>query len=121
MYLKVMTDTCKQTDIDKNVVWRQICAFLAIQLLLMARSPELPALCINPERDGRAGPDSPLALTPGADGVSPEPKGAHSRCVHGLPVDHVRAAGADLLLELPSWRSGSKMSPLDHSLGFAAL
>lgn len=66
MYLKVMTDTCKQTDIDKNVIWRQICAFLAIQLLLMARSPELPALCNHPERDGqaalRAGPASPLAL-----------------------------------------------------------
>lgn len=61
-----MTDTCKQTDIDKNVIWRQICAFLAIQLLVMARSPELPALCMNPECDGqaalRAGLDSPLAL-----------------------------------------------------------
>lgn len=42
-----MTDTCKQTDIDKNVIWRQICAFLAIQLLLMARSPELQCCALT--------------------------------------------------------------------------
>lgn len=54
VYLKVMTDTCKQTDIDKNVIWNQISAFLAIQLLLMANSPELAAKYINPQCDGQA-------------------------------------------------------------------
>ena len=49
-----MTDTCKQTDIDKNVIWNQISAFLAIQLLPMANSPELAAKYINPQCDGQA-------------------------------------------------------------------
>lgn len=78
MYLKVMTGTCKQTDIDKNVIWNQISAFLAIQLLLMANSPELAAKCINPNGDGqavlrgnmiRALFTSCFDVTPGVNGV----------------------------------------------------
>lgn len=73
-----MTDTCKQTDIDKNVIWNQISAFLAIQLLLMANSPELAAKCINLQCDGqavlranmiRALFTSCFDVTPGVNGV----------------------------------------------------